>query len=95
MDKKYGANVNNDSMLVAPYKHKFAFPFEKGIPDDEITQLLVKYWPHTITISLIYLIVVYSIQWIMRDRKPFDLKTQLILWNGGLALFSIFGQVYF
>lgn len=59
--------------------------------DVEITQLLIEYWPHTITISVIYLVLVYSIQWIMRNRKPLDLKRQLALWNGTLALFSIFG----
>lgn len=81
----------NSSTLVAAYKHRFAFPFEQGIPDDEVTQLLIKYWPHTITVSAVYLALVYSIQWLMRDRKPFDLKRQLFFWNGALALFSIFG----
>jgi hypothetical protein len=81
----------NGSALVAPYQHRFAFPFEQGIPDDYVTQLLIRYWPHTIIISAIYLVLVYSIQWLMRDRKPFDLKRQLFFWNSALALFSIFG----
>ncbi|KAI6189763.1 Elongation of very long chain fatty acids protein [Aphelenchoides bicaudatus] len=86
-------DVRGNTSLVAPYKHHFAFPFEQGIPDDEVTQLLVKYWPHTVTVSAVYLALVYSIQWAMSDPKtpPYDLKRQLFLWNGALALFSIFG----
>lgn len=29
MDQSYSVKMDNDSMLVAPYKHKFALPFEQ------------------------------------------------------------------
>lgn len=40
-----------------------------------------------------YLIVCFGGRWIMRDRKPFDLRVPLALWNLGLAVFSFIGSV--
>ncbi|KAI6186702.1 Elongation of very long chain fatty acids protein [Aphelenchoides besseyi] len=83
----------NGSALTASYQHAFAFPFEQGIPDDTVTQWLIDYWPHTITVSAVYLTLVYCVQRLMRSRKPFELRRPLILWNGVLAIFSILGAI--
>jgi len=40
-----------------------------------------------------YLVVCFGGRWIMRDRKPFDLRTPLALWNLFLATFSFMGSV--
>jgi len=38
-----------------------------------------------------YLFTIFTIRHFMQDRKPFELKVPLILWNGLLAFFSIVG----
>jgi elongation of very long chain fatty acids protein 6 len=40
-----------------------------------------------------YVIAIWSIKYIMADRKPFNLQTPLILWNAALAVFSILGFI--
>jgi len=40
-----------------------------------------------------YVVVIFGIQWWMRERKPYQLTTSLRLWNLWLALFSIAGSL--
>lgn len=40
---------------------------------------------------LVYLPLIYLGQYLMKDRQPFSLKIALILWNGALCIFSVYG----
>lgn len=42
---------------------------------------------------LIYLPVIFIGQIIMRNREPLNIKTSMMLWNAGLATFSILGFI--
>lgn len=42
-------------------------------------------------ICLAYVIIIYSVKRFMKDREPLKLKKLLIVWNGCLAVFSIWG----
>ncbi|XP_035712156.1 putative fatty acid elongation protein 4 isoform X2 [Folsomia candida] len=46
-----------------------------------------------IQISVIYVLLVHSLAWWMKTRKPFDLRKELFAWNVALALFSVVGCV--
>lgn len=46
---------------------------------------LQHYWYHSITISIVYLIVSRLLIEFMRNRKPMNLTSTLILWNWLLA----------
>jgi elongation of very long chain fatty acids protein 6 len=37
--------------------------------------------------------VIFSLKSFMTNRKPFDLRTPLIIWNASLAIFSAFGSL--
>jgi len=60
-----------------------------------------KYWAercnrnyyYPIYISAAYILIIFSLQTLMRNRKPFHLKRELALWNGALGVFSILGFV--
>ncbi|VDK65778.1 unnamed protein product [Anisakis simplex] len=41
----------------------------------------------------VYVVAIFSIQYVMRERKAFDLQKPLYIWNAMLALFSIMGFV--
>jgi len=49
------------------------------------------FWP-SFSISMLYVIVIFSIKFLMKDRKPLELRLGLQLWNLWLALFSIAGS---
>ncbi|VDK59816.1 unnamed protein product [Anisakis simplex] len=76
-------------------KKKFALPFEKI--DDHIgsTLVLQRIWYHSISISIVYFILIKLIQRFMQNRPPFQLKTPLLVWNASLSIFSFFGFIRF
>jgi len=56
-------------------------------------QWLVNHETFLLTCVGIYVVSIFSIKFVMANRKPFDLQTPLILWNALLAIFSIAGFV--
>uniref|UniRef100_A0A8R1E084 Elongation of very long chain fatty acids protein n=1 Tax=Caenorhabditis japonica TaxID=281687 RepID=A0A8R1E084_CAEJA len=45
-----------------------------------------------VQITIAYLVLIFAIKRLMRDRKPFDLSFFLMFWNNFLAFFSIYGS---
>ncbi|PAV63630.1 hypothetical protein WR25_20880 [Diploscapter pachys] len=41
-----------------------------------------------------YMITIFSMKYLMRDRKPFELTRCLNIWNGILAVFSLLGFLF-
>jgi elongation of very long chain fatty acids protein 6 len=41
-----------------------------------------------------YIVSIFAIKYVMRDRKPFNLEKPLIMWNAFLATFSLLGFLY-
>jgi hypothetical protein len=50
-------------------------------------------WVHSLTMSVIYCVLIYAGQKIMAHRKAFTLDRPLFYWNTFLAVFSIIGLV--
>ncbi|TMS34031.1 hypothetical protein L596_001695 [Steinernema carpocapsae] len=48
----------------------------------------------TLVVSLLYVVVIFSIKAFMTNRKPLQLRPILIVWNGFLSIFSILGSYY-
>ncbi|DAZ94473.1 TPA: hypothetical protein N0F65_003509, partial [Lagenidium giganteum] len=46
-----------------------------------------------IAICGIYIVLCFGGKWLMKDRKPFDLRIPLAAWNLALAIFSFIGSV--
>uniref|UniRef100_A0A0M3IMA4 Elongation of very long chain fatty acids protein n=1 Tax=Ascaris lumbricoides TaxID=6252 RepID=A0A0M3IMA4_ASCLU len=86
---------NSTHSLHNNYVYKFALPFERI--DDHIgsTLLLQRNWHHSITISIVYFILIKFIQKKMHHREPFNLRLPLFFWNASLAIFSLFGFLRF
>ncbi|KAI1300137.1 putative fatty acid elongation protein 3 [Halotydeus destructor] len=76
-------------------EHAFVFPFETKFNATKwhYSKVLdgVHSWIYYVLLA--YLVVVFSLKTIMANRKPFELKGPLILWNTSLALFSLFGSI--
>uniref|UniRef100_A0AC35TI83 Elongation of very long chain fatty acids protein n=1 Tax=Rhabditophanes sp. KR3021 TaxID=114890 RepID=A0AC35TI83_9BILA len=86
---------NNTETLSSKYEYEFTFPFEKIEDTKALTLMFQKYWYHSITVSVLYFVAIKALQKIMENRKPFELKYPLFLWNLALAIFSILGTVRF
>ncbi|OXA50001.1 elongation of very long chain fatty acids protein 6 [Folsomia candida] len=50
-----------------------------------------KHYP--VIISGVYIAIIFGLRAFMRNRKPFVLKRELVVWNGALGLFSILGVI--
>lgn len=57
-------------------------------------QWLVQHEPFLLKCVFVYVLTIWSIKFVQRNRKPFDLQAPLVLWNAGLAIFSILGMLY-
>ncbi len=71
------------------------FPFERSyfaLDPYNFYLWITDYWTISILASVLYLVVIFGIQRWMRDRKPYDLRYPLFMWNLGLAVFSILGS---
>jgi len=60
---------------------------------DDAVDVYRTYWYIFFFGVIIYPPLIFGIQYLMRDRKPFSLKGYLLVWNAALALFSIFGTL--
>lgn len=69
------------------------FEFEKIVDKNNRIRWMQNNWHQSIYWSIFYIIVIFSIQRYMKNRPPLELKTPLIIWNIGLALFSIAGTI--
>lgn len=50
-------------------------------------------WKHSITIGLVYIVLVFLGRYVMRTRVKYELRPALIVWNVILAAFSLTGSV--
>jgi elongation of very long chain fatty acids protein 6 len=70
----------------------YVFPFERHFDVVPTTTFLqTYYWESVISISVVYLTLIWIGQKWMENRPAFQLQRSLRLWNLGLAAFSAFG----
>ena len=50
-------------------------------------------WKHSVTIGLVYIVLVFMGRYAMRNRAKYELRPALIVWNLMLAAFSILGSI--
>ena len=48
-------------------------------------------WHLSIYAATLYVTIIFGLQWLMTDRKPYDLRRWLFGWSLSLALFSLMG----
>uniref|UniRef100_A0A915P087 Elongation of very long chain fatty acids protein n=1 Tax=Meloidogyne floridensis TaxID=298350 RepID=A0A915P087_9BILA len=56
-------------------------------------QWLMDYESLLLKCVFVYIVAIFSLKFVMANRKPFDLQMPLIIWNGLLAVFSIAGFI--
>lgn len=51
------------------------------------------HWYYALYISLVYIIFIFSAQRLMKNREKFELRKYFVVWNFGLAVYSILGTL--
>lgn len=69
------------------------YDFEKLYEYEDVYDWMKNKWQYSFGWSIIYLICIFGGQSYMKYRPRFELRFFLILWNTGLAVFSIFGTL--
>lgn len=69
------------------------FEFEKTVDAKKTVIWMKENWQQSIYWSAIYVSIIFTLQRIMKNRKPLDLKIPLVMWNSSLALFSIISSI--
>lgn len=94
--------ITDDSFGYRDFKLHIEFPILRQLHfDTEMafneghfwTRLMRVYWWASICAVVVYLVLLFVGQWLMRDRKPFHLKGSLAGWNLLLAVFSAMGAI--
>jgi len=75
------------------YNYTFTLPLEDEYAAAPSMQFMQTIWHHSITISALYVLVIFFGKKIMEKRQAFDLETPLFLWNLALGIFSILGAI--
>jgi hypothetical protein len=70
-------------------------PFEQLPNSMEITLFLQRYWYWSIFLSVFYYFGIRLIERSMSNRKAFQLRSPLLLWNLSLAIFSFVALIRF
>jgi len=69
---------------------RFHFKFEE-VDHTYWHDLITSTWKLSIYAGVAYILVIFGIQWWMKDKDPYQLKWPLFWWNLGLGIFSIIG----
>ena len=91
--------TDNDVVYVSPsgFKYTYLLPFEISSAKPEYRKnniaWMKSHWYYGFIISFFYVLVIFGLKLFMRNRKAYKLRKVLILWNAGLAIFSILGAL--
>jgi elongation of very long chain fatty acids protein 6 len=88
---------DNSIVYTSPtgYNYSYILPLEQDYIKNrlEITTWMKTYWFLLFPVTTFYLLTIYFGQKIMKNRPAFELRSIFILWNLGLAIYSILGTV--
>ena len=65
--------------------------WEKEYDTQVVLSMVRVNWWLPVTLTVLYIVAAFGVQRIMKDRKPFDMRTALTLWNMFLSTFSFIG----
>ena len=56
-------------------------------------EFLTNYWSVSVIGTILYLVTIFGGRYVMAERPAFSLRIPLVMWNSGLAIFSMLGMV--
>ncbi|CEF70822.1 Elongation of very long chain fatty acids protein [Strongyloides ratti] len=83
----------NVEIVYIPYEYVTKLQIEEYWDPYFVYYMFAKYWKLSFVIALIYIIMIRMIENAMKEKRAFELKKSLFLWNTSLAIFSIIGMI--
>lgn len=71
------------------YEYSVVLPFEKSFSPYDAKRWMEENWHTGFYFSAAYVLIIFSIKYLMANSKPFSLTKLLLIWNSMLAVFSI------
>lgn len=68
-------------------------PIESGFDERRAVEWVSQHWMLSVYTSAVYVLLVHAGKWWMNDKPPWSLRTPLVMWNTGLAVFSSLGML--
>ncbi|GMT15040.1 hypothetical protein PFISCL1PPCAC_6337, partial [Pristionchus fissidentatus] len=84
---------NGAQIYYIPYQFGSIIGPEKLWNDLKAHRFFTDFWSCSIWIAIFYSLGVHIVQRAMANRKAWDLKQPLILWNAALSVFSLMGTI--
>jgi elongation of very long chain fatty acids protein 6 len=82
---------------ISGFNYTYIFPFEVKYLSNEYRQDKLNWtannWHYVYFISFAYIATIFGLKNFMKNRKPYELRLLLIVWNACLAVYSILGAV--
>jgi len=91
--------MSSNSSYISPtgFKYNRVLIFEENFLDNNYRIGTMNWmrnnWTLSLLISLIYVLIIFGLKRYMENRIEYKLKSVLVLWNAGLAIFSILGAL--
>jgi hypothetical protein len=86
---------NNTAILHTKYEYRHWLFFERQWRPIAAHAWFSRYWHHSITIAIVYILGVHWLQHLCKRREPMSLRSALVIWNALLAVFSAIACVRF
>jgi len=84
----------NRSLHMSNVEYTLMMKFEEDFQQSWIRNWMETNWIWICSVaSVTYLIFIFSVSFLMKDREPYGLRQPLALWSFGLAIFSILGTL--
>ena len=71
----------------------FFYAIEERFDLDEAQVWTGRWWKISLYAAIAYVVLIFAGQRWMRDRAPYSLRKPLVMWNAGLAAFSVLGSI--
>uniref|UniRef100_A0A0K0FJQ8 Elongation of very long chain fatty acids protein n=1 Tax=Strongyloides venezuelensis TaxID=75913 RepID=A0A0K0FJQ8_STRVS len=83
----------NVEIVYIPYKYNTKLKIEEFWNPEIVYYLFAKYWKLSFVIALFYITAIRIIENLMKEKRAFELKKSLFIWNISLAIFSVVGMI--
>ncbi|XP_065215359.1 very long chain fatty acid elongase 6-like [Planococcus citri] len=71
------------------YQYQVLLPFEESYSHSAAKKWMEENWHTSFYYSIAYVMIIFSIKYLMTNSKPYSLSKLLLIWNTALAIFSI------
>lgn len=85
--------MSNVTLQLIPSNHSCVFSFETAYVHEDAQAWLRQNWTGAFYCIAVYLLLIFSGQYLMKSHKPFQLRRALTIWSASLSVFATIGAI--